>query len=68
MWQADKSKMTEMFSQQAEKVTFERPVEVKGEPCPELRALYMLTPWHLQQSSCCKVACDCAFLPRHMAG
>ena len=31
-WQADKSKMTEMFSQQAEKVTFERPVEVKGAP------------------------------------
>ena len=29
-WQVDKSKMTEMFSQQAEKVTFERPVEVKG--------------------------------------
>ena len=32
--QADKSKMTEMFSQQAEKVPFERPVEVKGVPRP----------------------------------
>ena len=39
--------MTEMFSQQAEKVTFERPVEVKGESCPERRALCMLIAWHL---------------------
>ena len=40
-WQADKSKMTEMFSQQAEKVTFERPVEVKGAPAHYLTWPYM---------------------------
>ena len=42
--QADKTKMTEMWSQQGEKVPFEKPVEAKGAaPCIPVPALKQLS-------------------------